>query len=82
MTGFAGGPQRIGNDMAYFDFQSPSLDFLDAQEQDMLQKAAQIKALRQMDLTTKPDQQPGFTSAVTVGQVPRAHREDAAAVRC
>ena len=49
--------------MAYFDF-DPSLDF-DAQEQDMLQKAAQIKALRQMDLTTKPDQQPGFTSAVT-----------------
>ena len=49
--------------MAYFDF-VPSLDF-DAQEQDMLQKAAQIKALRQMDLTTKPDQPEGFTSAVT-----------------
>ena len=49
--------------MAYSDT-DPSLDF-DAQEQAMLQQAARIKALRGMDLSTTPTQQPGFTSAVT-----------------
>jgi hypothetical protein len=49
--------------MPYYDF-DPSLDF-DAQEQQMLQAAARIKALRGMKLDTTIDQPEGFKSAVT-----------------
>jgi len=49
--------------MPYYDFDS-SLDF-DAQEQQMLQAAARIKALRGMKLDTEINQPEGFKSAVT-----------------
>jgi hypothetical protein len=48
--------------MAYYDF-DPSLDF-DAQEQEMVQAAARIKALRAMK-GIEPEQAEGFKSAVT-----------------
>src|SRR5678815_5407627 len=50
--------------MAYFDQYDPSLDFA-AQEQQMLQQAARIKALRGAKLDTEIDQPQSYRSAVT-----------------